>query len=483
MLRVARALSLALLLAAAAPGLAGAQAPAGSSTTPGPAAPAPAGTTPTAPAPAGTVTLTLMQALQEALRRSPEIRGSEAEVEGIRGKQLQALGIGRPQASLTMGLVPSPQARGNQVSSPDRQYSPDINGVAILGGVQIIQPIFTWGLIENARAAAEHGLRATQAGVDVKSTEVALRVKQAYWGIVTAKAIRAFLDEVRTQVDDALRRTERLVDGGYATEVDVYRFRIGYAELDRASNLVDKTLAIARSALAAWTGRPEGTVVEPADKTLPTKTEDVARVDTFIQDGLTKRPEFIQLTEGITAKQNLVEVEKKKRYPLFFVGIAGTAAYATNRDRLDNPYVIDPLYHFAIGPVLGFKYDLDFGIAAGRIKEAEAEVQKLEALRQYAVDGVPLQVRDAHGTVVEAKQNAMAFDAAFQNASKMLVAASLNSDVGVGEPRDLADAVVAYAKTKADYLQALYAYVYGLEQLRHAAGLDVEEVRLLEPPR
>jgi len=133
--------------------------------------------------------------------------------------------------------------------------------------------------------------------------------------------------------------------------------------------------------------------------------------------------------------------------------------------------------------VLGFKYDLDFGIAAGRIKEAEAEVQKLEALRQYAVDGVPLQVRDAYGTVVEAKQNAMAFDAAFQNASKMLVAATLNSDVGVGEPRDLADAVVAYAKTKADYLQALYAYVYGLEQLRHAAGLDVEEVRLLEPPR
>jgi outer membrane protein TolC len=424
-----------------------------------------------------------MQALQEALRRSPEIRGSEAEVEGIRGKQLQALGIGRPQASLTMGLVPSPQARGNQVSSPDRQYSPDINGVAILGGVQIIQPIFTWGLIENARAAADHGLRATQAGVDVKSTEVALRVKQAYWGIVTAKTIRAFLDDVRTQVDDALRRTERLVDGGYATEVDVYRFRIGYAELDRASNLVDKTLAIARSALAAWTGRPEGTVVEPADKTLPTKTEDLARVDTFIQDSLTKRPEFIQLTEGITAKQNLVEVEKKKRYPLFFVGIAGTAAYATNRDRLDNPYVIDPLYHFAIGPVLGFKYDLDFGIAAGRIKEAEAEVQKLEALRQYAVDGVPLQVRDAYGTVVEAKQNAMAFDAAFQNASKMLVAASLNSDVGVGEPRDLADAVVAYAKAKADYLQALYAYIYGLEQLRHAAGLDVEEVRLLEPPR
>src|SRR5262249_619500 len=251
-----------------------------------------------------------------------------------------------------------------------------------LGGVQIIQPIFTWGLIDNARAAAEHGVKATRAGVDVKSTEVSLRVKQAYWGIVTAKMLRAFVDDVRTQVDEALKRTEKLVDGGFATEVDLYRFRLGYAELDRASALIEKTLAIARSALATWTGRPEGAVIDPADKSLPTRMEDLARVEAFVRDGLAKRPEFVQLAEGLIGKQDLVLVEKKKRYPLFCVGIAGTAAYATNRDRLDNPYVIDPLYHWGIGPVLGFKYDLDFGIAAGKIKEAEAEVQKLEALRQ-----------------------------------------------------------------------------------------------------
>ena len=456
-------------------------APASAQPPPAPAAPSPAAAAPPAPA-APSVTLTLADSVRDTLRRSPQVKESEAEVEAIRGKQLQALGIGRPQASMTVGLVPSPQARGNQVSSPDRQYSPDVNGVAVLGGVQIIQPIFTWGLIDNARAAAEHGVRATEAGVDVKSTEVALRVKQAYWGVVTAKMIKVFIDDVRTQVDEALARTERLVEGGYATEVDVYRFRIGYSELDKASNLVDKTIAIARSALATWTGR-EGTIVEPADASLPTRMEDLQQVERFVEDGLAKRPEFVQLAEGIKAKQNLVEVERKKRYPLFFLGVAGTAAYATNRDRLDNPYVIDPLYHWAIGPVLGFKYDLDFGIAAGRIKEAEAEVHKLEATRQFALDGVPLQVREAYGTVLEAKGNVAALDAAFQNANKMLVAATLNSDVGVGEPRDLADAVIAYAKSKAEYLQALFAYVYGLEQLRHAAGLDVEELRLLTPSR
>lgn len=441
------------------------------------------GGTPPAERPAGvTVRLTLEESLRAALSRSPEVRQAEAEVEGVRGKQLQARGAGYPQLELTTVLGPSPRARGNQVSSPDDQYSPDITGVFIRAGLEIIQPVFTWGLLQNARLAAEHGVRATQAGVDAKSGEVALRVKQAYWGLVVSRAIRDFLVELRPQVDDAVERTERLIEGGFTTEVDVYRLRANRGELEKNLNLVEKTLGLAQAALAAWTGQPAGTTVEPADRTLPAALRDLPPLDTFIQDARAKRPELTQLREGIQARRHLVEVERKKRYPLFFVGLLGSVAYATNRERLDNPFVVDPLNHVAIGPVVGFRYNLDFGIAAGKIKEAEAELQKLEALQGFAEDGIPLQVREAYGAVVEAKRNAQAFDEAYQNAKKWLVASSSNVDLGVGEPRDLADSVVAYAKTRGEYLQALYAYVFGLEQLSHAAGLDVEEVRRLASP-
>ena len=164
---------------------------------------------------------------------------------------------------------PSPRARGNQVSSPDDQYSPDITGAFVRGTVSIIQPIFTWGLVENARMAADHGVRAAQAGVDVKSTEVALRVKQAYWGAVTAKTIRAFLVEVRDQVDQAIARTERLVEGGYATDIDLYRFRSKRGELEKYINLADKTIDLATQALGTWTGQPKGVAVDPTDEVLP----------------------------------------------------------------------------------------------------------------------------------------------------------------------------------------------------------------------
>jgi outer membrane protein TolC len=299
---------------------------------------------------------------------------------------------------------------------------------------------------------------------------------------VTAKQIRDFLVDVRAQVQQAVERTERLVDGGFATDLDVYRLRANEGELDKNLNLVDKTIDLARSALATWTGQPAGTIVEPSDGALPTQTEELRALELFIQDAESKRPEFTQLREGLTAKRNLVEVEKKRRYPLFFVGVIGTAAYATNRDRLDNPFVVDPLNHVGIGPVIGFRYNLDFGLAAGKIKEAEAEVHKLEALQDYARDGIPLQVREAYNSVVEARQNVRAFDEAHKNATKWLVSASSNADLGIGDTRDLADAFVAFAKTQGEYLQALYAYVFGLDRLANAAGLDVDEIRRLVPP-
>lgn len=428
------------------------------------------------------VTLSLEESLRAALARSPEVRQAEAEVEGVRGKQLQAQGIGYPQIEVTAVLGPSPRARGNQVSSPDDQYSPDLTGVFVRSGIEIIQPVFTWGLVQNARLAAGHGVRATQAGVDAKSTEVALRVKQAYWGLVVATMIKQFLLEIRDQLHQTVERTERLIEGGFATEVDVFRLRASKGELEKNLNLVEKNIDLARTALATWTGQPPGTIVETTDKAIPAELRDLRALELFVEDARQKRPEFAQLREGIKARQHLVEVERKKRYPLFFVGILGSVAYATNRDRLDNPFVVDPLNHVAVGPVVGFRFDLDFGIAAGKIKEAEAELHKLEALQDFAQDGIPLQVREAYDAVVEAQQNVKAFDEAHENAKKWLVAASANFDLGVGEPRELADAFVAYAKTRGDYLLALFAYVYGLEQLVNRAGLDVEEVRRLVPP-
>ena len=128
-LRLVRAALALAVTAVLSPAGAQGTSPAPPPTAPAPAAPAP---TPAAPIPGPpTIRMYLEESLRATLARSPEAKQAIAELEGYRGKQLQALGIGRPQVELQTVLGPSPRARGNQVSSPDDQYSPDITGVFV----------------------------------------------------------------------------------------------------------------------------------------------------------------------------------------------------------------------------------------------------------------------------------------------------------------------------------------------------------------
>jgi outer membrane protein TolC len=165
---------------------------------------------------------------------------------------------------------------------------------------------------------------------------------------------------------------------------------------------------------------------------------------------------------------------------MVFFGIQGSVAGATNRDSIrNNAYVTDPLNHAYAGPVLGLKYDLDFGITRGRVREAEAEVQKLDALQTLAQEGIPLQVQKAYGELKEAEKNMAALDRANENARKWVVSALANHDLGIGDTKDLADAVLTMAKSRADYLQAVFNYHMGLARLENAAGQDLDEIRAL----
>ena len=404
-------------------------------------------------------------------------------MEGYRGKQLQALGIGRPQVEVQTVVGPSPRARGNQVSSPDDQYSPDITGAFVRGTVSIIQPIFTWGLVENARMAAEHGVRAAQAGVDVKSTEVALRVKQAYWGAVAAKAIRGFLLEVRDQVDQAIARTERLVEGGYATDIDLYRFRSKRGELERFINLAEKTLDLATQALGTWTGQPTGVAVEPADAALPADMKPLPSVDLYVQNALAGGPS--SPSSGRASRRAGGWSRSSASRATRSSSSASWAIWPTRRTGTGSrtPTSSTPCTTRPSGRSSASSTTSTSGSAPERSRKPRRRSRSSKRSATIRPDGIPLQVRDAYTTVVEAERNARVLAKRHDNAKQWLVASSSNVDLGVGDPDDLADAFVQYARSRAEYLQALYAYVFGLEQLAHAAGQDVAEVQRLAPTK
>ncbi len=431
------------------------------------------------------VALTVRDAVKLAVARSPEVRSTTFEVEALLGKKQQADAARFPQISSVGVVGPSPEAERRNPSGLSRELkSLNVREGTVTSAFGeadflLIQPIYTFGLISNLRAAAEHGVNAQRAGVDKTATEVALRVREAYYGFLLFKELKTLLGDLHEQMLKAVDRLDILVQGGYAAEEDLFKLRTFQGELEKNLNLADRGIAVAKDALRTWTGLDASTDVELADAFVPA-LRDLPAVEVFIQEAKDKRPEFVQFREGIRAKRALLEAERAKYWPTVFFGIQASVAYAPNRDRiLNNAFVRDPLRHAFVGPVVGLKYDLDFGITAGKVREALAEVEKLEALSSLANEGIPLQVQKAYREVEEAHQNMLALDSAFQNAKKWVVTAIANFDLGIAETKDLADAVLAMAKTRSEYFQAVFNYQMGIARLENAAGRDVDEIRTL----
>jgi len=448
-------------------GLLGALAPA--------AAAAPAG-------PAGG--LSLEEAVARAVRRSPEIASGVADVEAFLGKQAQADGARFPQLSAVGILGPAPAAtRGARGSEPAALQALNVKeGTvdAVFGRTDflLLQPLYTFGLISNLRAAAAHGVQAQRAAVDRTTAEVALRVREAYWGLVLARELGTHLGDLHEQLQTAAEREATLVEGGFAAEQDLFKLRTFEGELEKNLNLTRRLADIAQEALRVWTGLPAAPAITPGDARLPPAGGPPGPLADYLRDAQAKRPEFIALREGLRAKQALAEAERARYWPLVFFGIQGSVAYAPTRAGIgNNAYVTDPLNHAYAGPVLGLKYDLDFGITRGRVQEADAEVGKLVALQAHAVEGIALQVQKAYGELVEAHRNVAALDRANEYARKWVVTALANVDLGIGDTKDLADAVLAMAKSRADSLQALFNYHMGLARLDNAAGRDLDALR------
>jgi len=428
--------------------------------------------------------LSVNDVVERAVRRSPEVASTQYDVEAFLGKKMQADSARLPQFTAIGVLGPSPAATRaprsgesvalNSINAREGQ----VDHIFVRTDFLLIQPLYTFGLISNLRAAAAHGVNAQKAAVDKTATEVALKVREAYYGLVLARELHAHLGDLHEQLLKAADREQMLVEGGFAAEQDLFKLKTFQGELEKNLHLTQRLQDIAQEALRVWTGVGPATAVEPADGKLGAELKPLPPPEEFVREARQKRPEFTQLREGIKAKQALAEAERARAWPMLFFGIQGSAAWAPNRDAIrNNAYVTDPLHHAYAGPVLGLKYDLDFGITRGRVKEAEAEVGKLQALQAYADEGIPLQVQKAYGELEEARKNVEALDRANDYARKWVVTAVANSDLGIGDTKDLADAVLAMAKSRADYLQALFGYHMGLARLDNAAGRDLDEIR------
>jgi outer membrane protein len=425
----------------------------------------------------------LDEALALAIQNSPQIKEEQFGVLIRQSQRAQANAARFAQLEITVTGGPSPQARGNQVQSPDSKLNPDVNGVFGLATISLVQPLYTFGKISSLRQAAAHGIAVSQAQVHQKATEVAMLVREAYYGYLLAGALENLALEIGDQLTKTLDKVRRQLEAGApgVDNVDLYKLETFQGELEKQSNDIreGKALALAGLRTLMWLD-PDLPITLTVTSLEPLERE-VAPVEQYIVAARELRPEFTQAREGVKALESLVKAAKADYYPVFFFGVFGSLGESTNRNTLSNPFIFDPLQDDVIAPVLGLRWKADLGITAGRVDEAAAKLGQVQQKHALAEQGIPFQVRQAYLELEQHKANIEATRNGFRSGRRWLVAASSNFDLGVGQGKDVADAAVAYARLRASYFQAVYNYNLGLAKLDHAAGRDVALVQTLLP--
>ena len=427
--------------------------------------------------PAPKAVYTLKDLIGRTLAISPEIRQMQRGAEVAMAKKDQADAGRFPQIEVTAIVGPSSRARGDAASSPDRRDSPTVNNVFERVEMKLVQPLYTFGKLTGFRSAAEEGVKVEKAKVEEKAADLILRVKELYYSRLMASDMLGLIDEISGDLDKAIVKTTRQLKAEVpgADEVDLYKLKAFRGEVLKNREEAQKGFDLATGALMFYAGLNRTQPFELDAIGLEASPKDVEPVDRGMDIALELRPEMTQVRAGLKATEALVMAEESNLYPQFFAAVNSVYAQAGNRTRQQNPFAYDPLNDRYAVIVLGFKYDLDFGITRGKIRAAQAEHLKVGETKQFAEQGIPLQVRKAHRELTEAQETLKATEDGWRNAKKWLVAAKANYDLGVGESRDLGQAAETYAKLRADNFKAMYNYNLSLANIEYATGRAVKE--------
>ncbi len=411
-----------------------------------------------------------------ALKSAPELGEAQADIEASASKLDEAAAHRFPQIEVISLFGPAPKAHREDISPhvlTDRTYV-RFNQLTWFSSADatVIQPLYTFGKISANMKAAGHGIEVERHRKVQRANEVALKVREYYYGLMLAREMKELVLEIQENLANARIKAVKLIEQGSdsADEIDLYKLDAFSGEVAKNLEEAKKGEALALAALKSRLGLSGDTQLEIKNERLVFDGEVVPPYESFVDMARGRRPEFRQIAEGLKARAALVEAARANYYPDIFLGGILSWAYADERDRINNPYVNDRFKHFYGGVALGVRWKLDFDITSAKVAGETAQYNRLLSTKAFADANIPLQVRRYYLDLLEAENSVVATKSAYSNAKKWGLAAMANFDFGVGPAKEIFEALQSYARMRAAYFQSIYNYRIARANLDYSTG-------------
>ena len=422
----------------------------------------------------------LQQAVAMSLAADPRIKEREQVVEAARGMMQEVQGNAgwRVSANAFVGLAPKIEGgfyqNGAYSGGTPRSDGDRINGISDWTHLDfaLIKPLYTFGKIERYGEAAQGNIDLKRGELKQTRGDTVYDTKRAYYGYLTARDTRMFLEDMQGRLDQAVRSVERQLkeETGESRQSDLYALQSAKSLLAKyvyQSRAVEK---ISLDGLKVLTGAGLKSDLMVADDRIEPVVFPQLELAELQSRALQDRPEMQQLEAGLRARRALVAAKKADRMPDVYAGVIGQFNYASRRDRLDNPYINDPFNGGGLTPVVGVKWDTVFGVASARVNQAQSELEAINHKKAFAVAGIPFEVGEAYAHAKANYDSQLALSEGSSAARRWMVASLADFSAGVETADKVAEALKNYVLTQTEYLRTVNDYNMNVAQLARLTG-------------
>jgi outer membrane protein len=443
-------------------------------------------------------TVPLRAAIQEALANSPTVADAEYSVDAARQQVREAWASALPDIAGTLSY--SRNLLVQEIFLP-ADFFPggtpgDVRPIRVGSdntwqlGLTLTQPLFQYevfvgvGAASRYQAVEEERLRGT-------TQEVVTAVRQAYFDALLSDAELRLLEQSIDRVRRTLEESRALNQAGLASDYDVLRLEVEYANvaanLTRAQNAVaarTRSLLVEMGLPADGAMRLEGRLDDVVPDSVAANTpENVDLIllagvpgvlDRSLEDLLavaeSERSDLRQLRGTILLEEARKKLEIAQYFPkLSLFGNFNIQAQENGSPNFFGENANQRTKASAAGLRLEVPIFQGFRRSA-RAAQAEASVRQNEVRLGRAEQDAQNQIRTLFDAVGEALDRARSQHRAVQQATRGFEIASLEYREGIGSQLQVTDAEEALRQSQFNYARAIYDFLSARAQLELAMG-------------
>ncbi len=438
-----------------------------------------------------TVRVSLQEFIARGVLQSDELRARKTGVElsdnAIREARLLGF-LPRFELTTNHGIVPdvisdSILANGSPLPREEYYLDPNLRNdwnklkVFTQMEVRMLQPIYTWGAIRSAVEAARSGALAAREQYQIEQTKFEVRLYELYYARLLSLELKRLLIDARKTFDDAERRLQEMIDDGDPDleDSEIYKLKIFKQEFLARAEEVEQNDAFLESTWNLVLGNDSRSLFLPEDRFLDPIDEQITDpAGDFTIAAVSNRPETKALDAAVNAALAGWRAQKALQMPSVFLGLGAEYVY-TPRPIQQQPLFGNRYNYVNLVYSFGLRQNLNFASMSQKTEKSRLQYRQAQYSRDAVVTGVMLDANDKYKNAILAQRRIETSSEALQTSKEWLQQEQIDYDLGLGEVKNLVDAVKTNLELEVQYLQRVYEFNVSLGRLKQAAGRSIFE--------